>query len=70
MQPPPPAAAQPAAAPEQLERRAALLSAHLEAIRAVAGAVRPLYAALSEEQKRTADELMTEHLRGVRRMGP
>ena len=30
----------------------------------------PLYAALSEEQKRTADELMTEHMRHMRMHGP
>ncbi|MBU8547202.1 Spy/CpxP family protein refolding chaperone [Roseomonas sp. F4] len=56
----------PGTAPEQMERRIALLSAHLEAIRAVSAAATPLYAALSEEQRRTADELMAEHLRGMR----
>lgn len=53
-------------APQQMERRIALLSAHLDAMRAVAAAATPLYAALSEEQRRTADELMAEHFRTMR----
>lgn len=60
----------PVPAPQQMERRVALLSAQLEAMRAVAAAVGPLYAALSEEQRRTADELMAEHLRGMRMRMP
>jgi hypothetical protein len=62
--------AQPATAPAQMERHMALLSARLEAMRAVATAAGPLYAALTEEQKRTADALMTEHFRDMRRRGP
>ncbi|WP_158639260.1 Spy/CpxP family protein refolding chaperone [Elioraea rosea] len=61
---------QPSAAPptalQQMERRIAALSEQLEAMRAVAAAAGPLYAALSEEQRRTADELMIEHGRGMR----
>ncbi|WP_372624491.1 Spy/CpxP family protein refolding chaperone [Falsiroseomonas sp.] len=57
---------EPGPAPQQMERRIALLSAHLEAMRAVAAAATPLYEALSEEQRRTADELMAEHFRGMR----
>ncbi|MBY0338200.1 MAG: Spy/CpxP family protein refolding chaperone, partial [Acetobacteraceae bacterium] len=53
-------------APQQMERRIALLAAQLEATRAVAGAAGPLYAVLSEEQRRTADELMAEHFRAMR----
>lgn len=53
-------------APQQIERRIALLSAQLEAMRAVSAAAGPLYAALSEEQRRTADELMAEHFRSMR----
>jgi hypothetical protein len=49
-----------------MERRIAFLSAHLEAMRAVAAAAAPLYGALSEEQRRTADELMAEHFRAMR----
>ncbi len=59
-------ATEPGPAPQQMERRIALLSAHLDAIRAVAATATPLYAALSEEQRRTADELMAEHFRGMR----
>jgi cell pole-organizing protein PopZ len=56
----------PGTAPQQMERRIALLSAHLEAMRAVSAAATPFYAALSGEQRRTADELIAEHLRGMR----
>ncbi|WP_291296859.1 Spy/CpxP family protein refolding chaperone [Elioraea sp.] len=59
-------ATEPGSAPQQMERRIALLSAHLESMRAVAAAATPLYAALSEEQRRTADEMMSEHVRGMR----
>ena len=59
----------PIPAPQQIERRMALLTANLEAMRAVSAAAAPLYAALSEEQRRTADELMAEHLRGMRMGG-
>lgn len=46
------------AAPEMLERRAAMLAAQLEATQRIAEAAGPLYAVLSEAQKRTADVLM------------
>ena len=59
-------AAEPGPVPQQMEGRIALLSAHLEAMRAVAAAATPLYAALSEEQRQIADELMAEHFRGMR----
>lgn len=59
-------ATEPGPAPQQMERRIALLSSHLEAMRAVAAAATPLYATLSEAQRRTADELMSEHFRGMR----
>lgn len=63
------AAGQPATAPQLMERHAAALSAQLDATRAVTAALGPLYAALSDEQKRTADELMAEHLRSMRMRG-
>lgn len=56
----------PGPAPQQMERRIAFVSAQLEAMRAVAAAATPLYGALSEEQRRTADELMAEHFRAMR----
>jgi hypothetical protein len=62
-------AGQQTAAPDLLERRIALLSAQLDATKSVAAAARPLYGALSDEQKRTADELLAEHLRDMRRSG-
>jgi len=52
-------------APEQMERRIALLTTQADAMRTVQAAARPLYGALSAEQKRTADALMEEHLRGM-----
>ena len=64
-----PATGQAATAPALLERRIASLSLQLETTRAIAAAAGPLYAALSDEQKRTADELMAEHLRDMRRAG-
>lgn len=63
------AAAQPTTAPAQLERRIALLSAQVEAMRAFAASAEPLYAALSGAQKRTADDLLAEHLRDMQRRG-
>jgi hypothetical protein len=44
--------------PTALERREKAMTAHLEGVRAVRAAVGPLYAALSDAQKKTADELM------------
>ena len=52
-------------APEQMERRIALLTAQADAMRTLQAAARPLYGALSAEQKRTADALMEGHLRGM-----
>ncbi len=44
--------------------------AFTDADRAVAAAMGPLYAALSDEQERTADELLAERLRDMRKRGP
>ncbi len=63
------AAGSPATAPEQLERRIAMYTVLLETTRSAAEAMRPLYAVLSEEQKRTADELLAEHLQDMRARG-
>ncbi|SHK21667.1 LTXXQ motif family protein [Roseomonas rosea] len=64
-----PASQRPVPAIAQLERRIALLSVQLDTARVVAAAAGPLYAALSDEQKLMADELMAEHLSLVPRMG-
>jgi hypothetical protein len=56
----------PVPAPQQMERRITFLTAQLDAMRAVSAAAAPLYATLSEEQRRTADELMAEHFRSMR----
>jgi hypothetical protein len=44
--------------PERLDRQERILTARLEAVRAMKEAVTPLYAALSDVQKRTANELV------------
>jgi len=44
--------------PEKLAAREKMMTAHLEALRKFKGAVDPLYAALSDEQKKTADEVL------------
>ena len=53
-------------APEQMERRMAMLSAQLDAMQPVLAAAKPLYAALSVDQKKIADELMAEHFMSMR----
>lgn len=58
----------PGTVPEQLERRVALLTANLDAAKAVSNAARTLYAALSADQRKLADEFMSEHMRGMRGM--
>jgi LTXXQ motif family protein len=43
--------------PERLDQHEQLMTAQLDAIRAMNKALKPLYAALSEDQKKTADQL-------------
>src|SRR5262252_2982195 len=50
--------AQTATLPDKLALREKMMTAHLEALRKFKAAADPLYAALSEEQKKTADELL------------
>lgn len=50
---------QAATAVDILNRYETSLTIRLEAVRAVKGAFEPLYAALSDEQKKTANELLT-----------
>ena len=47
-----------ASAPEQAEHEIKMLSSRLEALKATAAAETALYAVLSDEQKKTADELL------------
>jgi len=49
---------QTATLPETLALREKMMTAHLEALHRLKAAVDPLYAALSDEQKKTADELL------------
>ena len=58
-----------ATAPEQMERQIAMHSTQLDTMKAMLAVAKPLYAALSDDQKKTADELMGEHLMGMRGMG-
>jgi hypothetical protein len=44
--------------PEKLALREKMMTSHLEALRRLKAAVDPLYAALSPEQKKSADELL------------
>jgi hypothetical protein len=56
----------PGSAPEQIERRIALTTAQLDSMKTFLTAAKPLYAVLSDEQKKTADELLAEHLTQMR----
>ena len=49
---------QSATLPDKLDTREKMMTARLEALRKFKAAVAPLYVALSDEQKRTADELL------------
>ena len=49
---------QTATLPDKLSMREKMMTAHLEALRKFKAAVDPLYAALGDEQKKTADELL------------
>lgn len=44
--------------PDRIERHEKALAAHLEALRRLKSAIGPLYTALTDEQKKLADELM------------
>ena len=43
--------------PDRLDQNEQLMAAHLDAMRAMNKALKPLYAALSDDQKKTADQL-------------
>ena len=59
-------ATSPGTALEQIERRIALGNAQVDALKTFQTAAKPLYAVLSVEQKKTADELLAEHLTQMR----
>ena len=54
---------------DRLDRHIAFLSAQADAMRSIQAAAKPLYDALSAEQKKAADELMAEHMHGMRARG-
>jgi LTXXQ motif family protein len=49
---------QTATLPDKLAMREKMMTAHLDALHRFKAAIEPLYAALSDEQKKTADELL------------
>jgi hypothetical protein len=51
-----------ASLPDRLDQHERLMAAQLEAVRAMNKALKPLYAALSDSQKKTADELFWGHM--------
>jgi hypothetical protein len=57
------------AVPERMERRIATLAALLDAMQSMQAAAKPLYAVLTDEQKKVADELMAEHMMAMRARG-
>ena len=50
--------------PDHADRMVQMLTARLEASRAIATAGRSLYAVLTDAQKKTADELLVMHMGG------
>ena len=56
-----PHAAQPVSAVEQLERRTEMEKRHLAAQEQMLTALKPLYASLSAEQKKVADQVLGKH---------
>jgi hypothetical protein len=59
----------PTTAPARADAMVQMMSARLDAMKATAAASNALYAVLSDAQKKTADELMAEHMMGMRAMG-
>ena len=49
---------QTATLPDKLAMQEKMMTAHLDALHRFRAAIEPLYAALSDEQKKTADELL------------
>lgn len=60
----------PLTAPDRMERHVTSLAARLDAMKAILAATKPLYAVLSDEQKKTADELLADPMLGMRPTGP
>lgn len=52
----------PASLPERLNMMERHMTTHLDSLRAMKAAVQPLYSALSDEQKKTADQIMKGHM--------
>jgi hypothetical protein len=54
-------------APERMQRRVTMLTAQLDAAQTVLAAATPLYAVLTDEQKKLADDLLAERMMAMRR---
>jgi hypothetical protein len=59
----------PTTAPARMEAMVQMMSARLDAMKATLAAVKSLYGVLSDDQKKTADELMAEPGMGMRAAG-
>ncbi len=59
----------PTTAPARMDAMVQMMSARLETMKTMQAAAKQLYAVLSDEQKKTADELMTEHTMGMQMGG-
>lgn len=55
--------------PATIEAHEKMMASHLEALRTIRAAAQPLYAALSDDQKKIANELMTGPMGPVAGMG-
>jgi hypothetical protein len=51
--------------PQRLEQQEKVMAAHLDALRQTSAAVKPLYAALDDAQKKTADALLGSPMMGM-----
>lgn len=56
--------------PEQIDRRLALLTMQIEPAKTMSSAAKALYAVLTPEQRKLADEFMAEHMKAMRGLMP
>ena len=62
-------AGMPTTAPARMDAMVQMMSARFDAMKATLAAAKPLYAVLSDDQKKTADGLMAEYPMGMRARG-
>lgn len=56
--------------PEQIDRRLAMLTMQIEPAKTMSTAAKALYAVLTPEQRKLADEFMAEHMKAMRGLMP